>query len=269
MNSLTEAVQSQNFSQDEGLPVVDELEGARTIAFVGDKGQLTVDTRRVLVALLLGPSVDARRQTKLWPILLRNEAILRSRLHDLFLDLVVDHDQQVAFTRQVVAEEVNTPILLRKMPLTFLESALLLFLRQRLTVADAQGERGVVSLQEMQEHLSVFERDDNADEARFKRQTQLAVEKLRKLSLIRLLLGGGDKRFEVAPTLKLLFPAEEIQALTRTYAGLATKPADNTLEDILEDISGGTRDEDLAPLALAPSAGDTLDPDPTLDEDDL
>ena len=246
MNSLTDqAVQLQNFSQDDGPSEVDQLEGARTIAFVGDKGQLTLEARRVLVALLLGPSVDARRQTKLWPVLLRNESVLRSRLHELFMDLVVDHDQQVAFTRQVVTEEVNAPILLRKMALTFLESALLLFLRQRLTVADAQGERGVVSLQEMQEHLSVFERDDNADEARFRRQALLAVEKLRKLSLIRLLLGGGDKRFEVAPTLKLLFPAEEIQALTRTYAGLADKPADDTPADAAPDDDSTLDEDDL------------------------
>lgn len=254
MNSLTDqAVHSQNFSHDDDGPTeVDQLEGARTIAFVGDKGQLTLEARRVLVALLLGPSVDARRQTKLWPVLLRNESVLRSRLHELFMDLVVDHDQQVAFTRQVVTEEVNTPILLRKMALTFLESALLLFLRQRLTVADAQGERGVVSLQEMQEHLSVFERDDNADEARFRRQALLAVEKLRKLSLIRLLLGGGDKRFEVAPTLKLLFPAEEIQALTRTYAGLAAQPGDPVPESAIDS-----------------SADDLSESDATLDEDDL
>ena len=257
MNSLTDqAVTSQNFSQGDEPTEVDQLEGARTIAFVGDKGQLTLEARRVLVALLLGPSVDARRQTKLWPVLLRNESILRSRLHELFLDLVVDHDQQVAFTRQVVTEEVSTPSLLRKMALTFLESALLLFLRQRLTVADAQGERGVVSLQEMQEHLSVFERDDNADEARFRRQALLAVEKLRKLSLIRLLLGGGDKRFEVAPTLKLLFPAEEIQALTRTYAGLAAQPGDPAAESAIDSPAGDLSETET-------------ETDATLDEDDL
>src|SRR5262245_26136132 len=30
--------------------------------FTGDTGQLSIETRRVLVQLLLGPSVDARRQ---------------------------------------------------------------------------------------------------------------------------------------------------------------------------------------------------------------
>lgn len=226
-NSLTDG-------QEQDVPDVD---GSRTVAFAGDHGQLTLDTRRILVQLLLGPSVDAKRQNKLWPILLRDEAILRSRLHDLFLDLVVDHDQQVAFTRQVVAEDISAPILLRKSNLTFLESALLLFLRQRLTQADAQGDRAVVSHQEMLEHLNVFERDKNADHAKFERQTLNAVDKAKKLSLIRQ-LSSADKRFEVAPTLKLLFPAEEIQALTRTY------------EDVLEGRSGQSIGDD-APLLQA------------------
>lgn len=189
-------------------------------AFSGDTGRLPVESRRVLVQLLLGPSLDVRRQSKLWTVLLRDEETIRSRLHELFLDLVVDREQQVAFTRQVASEYLDIPILLRKAPLTFLESALLLFLRSRLTQADAQGERAVVSLQEMLEHLSVFEHAKNPDRARFERQMTNAVEKAKKLSLLQR-IRGGDERYEVSPTLKLLFSAEEIQALTRTYAALA------------------------------------------------
>lgn len=192
---------------------------SKTYLFSGDKGELPLEARRLLVLLLLGPSVDARRQTRLWPVLLTYEPVLRSRLHDLFLELVVDHEQQVAFTRQVFAEDLDAPILLRKANLSFLETALLLFLRARLTHADAQGERAVVSLQEMLEHLQVFERAGNTDRAKFEKQMGTAVEKAKKLNLVRA-LAGGDKRFEVAPTLKLLFTAEEIQALSRAYVNL-------------------------------------------------
>lgn len=213
-------------SQNEALPGAGAESGnadaqiSGAVAFAGDQGQLRIETRRVLVQLLLGPSVDARRQSRLWPVLLRDQAILRSRLHEMFLELVVDAEQQVAFTRQVVAEDIDAPILLRKANLTFLESALILFLRHRLTQADTAGERAVVSLDEMLEHLSVFERTSNADRARFEKQKANAVEKAKKLSLVRS-LPGAEKRFEVAPTLKLLFPAEAIQELTRTYQALA------------------------------------------------
>ena len=53
-------------------------------------------------------------------------------------------------------------------------TALLLYLRQRLTQADAQGERAVVALAEMEEYLRVFERTDSVDRARYD-PTRLAV----------------------------------------------------------------------------------------------
>ena len=231
-----------NSSTETEERLIDADEGAGNAPFAGDTGQLPLLTRRVLVQLLLGPSIDATRQRRLWPILVRDQVVLRSRLHELFLELVIDHEQQVAFTRQVVAEDIDAPILLRKSNLTFLETVLVLFLRQRLTEAEAQGERAVVSAEEMQEHLGVFERTANPDQARFGRQILSAIEKAKRLSLLRALT-GAEKRFEVSPTLKLLFSAEQIQALSRTYLELlarvqagddiASSAADVDEEDLL------------------------------------
>lgn len=208
------------------------------LTFPGDRGELPLDTRRAIVQLLLGPAIDGRRQTKLWPVLLRDETVVRARLHELFLDLVIDHEQRVAFTRQVVADDIDAPILLRKATLTFFESVLLLFLRQRLTQADTRGERAVVSRQEMLEHLAVFEREQNVDRARFEKHMHNAIEKAKKLNLIQKLRGAED-RFEVSPTLKLLFPAEEIQALTRTYENLSLEGPHGSVESPPESDSIG------------------------------
>jgi hypothetical protein len=199
-------------------PASDEL-----VLFQGDTGKLPARTRDVFVQLLNGPSVDGRRQSKLWAVLLRDQDILRSRLHDLYLELVVDADQQVAFARQVGGDDNDFPVLLRRAQLSFIETALLLFMRQRLTVADAQGERAVLSQSEMLEHLGVFERSANVDHAKFERQKQGAVEKAKKLSVLQKIRGSED-RYEVSPTLKLLFKAEEIQALARTYAAMSEAP---------------------------------------------
>ena len=223
-----------NYTTDDGLQSeVIEPQGDDTVmedsnanvvtdeaTFPGDSGHLALETRRVLVQLLLGPAVDGRRQNKLWPVLLRDECVVRERLHELFLELVIDHDQKVAFTRQVSADDVEIPVLLRRANLTYLESVLVLFLRQKLTQADTQGDRAVVSWSELLEHLSVYEKDDNVDHARFSKQRASAIEKAKKLNLLQK-IRGAEERFEVSPTLKLLFPAEEIQALTRTYAELA------------------------------------------------
>lgn len=215
MSSLTD----DDVEPDAG-PATAGVEAPESATFPGDRGELRLDTRRVLVQLLQGPAVDGHRQTKLWPILLRDESVLRIRLHELFLELVVDHDQKVAFTRQVVEESIDAPVLLRKATLTFLQSALILYLRQRLTQAEAEGERAVVARSEMLEHLRVYERDRNVDHARFEQQMDKAVEKAKELSLLHKLRGAED-RFEVSPTLKLLFPAEEIIALANTYRAIA------------------------------------------------
>jgi hypothetical protein len=72
--------------------------------FEGDTGTLPVPARRVLVRLLQGPSLDARRHEKLWNLLKRHEEVLRSRLYDLFLELVLDNQSRVAFYPPVNTE---------------------------------------------------------------------------------------------------------------------------------------------------------------------
>lgn len=223
-NHDVDDVRSMSESHDASLVA---LQATRQQTFDGDCGVLPPDTRRVLVQLLAGPLVDGRRHSKAWEVVLRDESVLRSRLHELYLELVLDRDQQVAFLRQVSREDVDIPILLRRNTLSFIETALLLFLRLRLTQAEAQGERAALDLREMLEYLKTFERSDNVDQSRFSKQCDAAVEKSKKLGLVRK-LANTDERFEVSPALKLLFPAEEIEQLTKAYlaaAGLQNAPA--------------------------------------------
>lgn len=208
------------------LPERDELhpveppESDAEALFAGDAGRLAFDTRRALVQLLSGPYVDARRHSKLWPVLVRDEEALRSRLSELFLDLVIDHDQQVAFTRQADVGDLEAPVLLRRMQLTFMDSVLLLYLRLQLTQADAHGERATVDTEQILQSLTVYEHAANTDHAGFNKRIQAAIEKMKKNNILQK-LRGSENRFEVSPTLKLLFSAEEVQALTRAYEALA------------------------------------------------
>lgn len=188
--------------------------------YQGDCGLLLLETRRALVQLLLGPALDARRHARLWPVLIRHEAVLRSRLADLFLVLVIDVDQKVAFTRQAEVGELEAPILLRRAPLTFVDSVILLLLRQRLTQADVRGERAVVETFEIMEQLTPYERAANTDHAGFQKRIRASVEKMKDHSILQKIRGSED-RYEISPTLKLLFSAEHIAELTRQYRELA------------------------------------------------
>jgi hypothetical protein len=198
----------------------DAQQASANTLFMGDSGELALDTRRALVQLLAGPSLDGRRHPKLWPILIRDEALIRRRLAELFLDLVIDRDVQVAFTRQADTGDLEVPILLRRAQLTFIDSILLLHLRQRLTQADAQGDRAVVSAEEITEFLALYERASNTDRAGFVKRVHASIEKIKKHSILQKIRSSED-RFEISPTLKLLFSTEEIQALTHLYQRMA------------------------------------------------
>ncbi len=219
-----------SLTESENVEPVPFEEDESEVLFAGDTGQLALDTRRALVQLLLGPSLDGRRHSKLWPVLARDEAVLRSRLSELFLDLVVDRDQQVAFTRQAQTGDLEAPVLLRRSPLTLIDSVLLIFLRRRLTQADAHGERATVDTDEIAEHLVVYERAANTDHAGFNKKVQASVEKMKKNNVLQK-IRGSENRFEVSPTLRLLFSAEEIQGLTHQYQAMASGAGDMVAAD--------------------------------------
>lgn len=207
--------------------------------YQGDSGDLALDTRRVLVQLLAGPALDGRRHSRLWPILIRDEALVRSRLCELFLHLVIDRDVRVAFTRQAETGDLEVPRLLRRANLTLLDSILLLHLRQRLTQAEAHGERAVISSDEIAEFLGVYEQAGNTDRALFEKRLHASIEKIKKHSILRK-IRASDNRFEISPTLKLLFSAEEIQALTRVYRDRQSPHAASVPED--EQLSAEDRE---------------------------
>ncbi|BAX64001.1 DUF4194 domain-containing protein [Burkholderia stabilis] len=189
--------------------------GQEKALFEGDSSTLPYDVRRAYALLLRGPSID-ERHSKLWPVLIDHELRLRQLLHAAFLDLVIDREQKIAFARPVDAPELDVPQLLREVRLTFVDSALVLFLRMELTLAEAEGRRATVSRSEMVDHLKAYEASDNVDRARFSRQVEAAIEKAKKYNFLRLIRNSGD-RFEVSPALKLVFSHEQISELSRTY----------------------------------------------------
>lgn len=212
---------------DEDIADATAAEGAppSTALFMNDSGELALDTRRALVQLLSGPSLDGRRHAKLWPVLLRDEVALRKRLSELFLELVIDRDMQVAFTRQADTGDLEVPLLLRRAQLTFIDSVLVLYLRQRLTHAEAHSERAVVSTDEIVDNLTLYERAASTDRAGFTKRVHASVEKVKKHNILQK-IRASDDRYEISPTLKLLFSAEDIQTLTALYQRMAAGEAD-------------------------------------------
>ena len=211
--------------------------------YPGDTGEMPADARRVLSSLMRGPTLDGERQSKLWPVLLREEARIRSRLHDMFLSLVLDREQQIAFVQQADVAELDAPTLLRKSTLTFRETALLLHLRAELVVADAQGDRCVVEREHLIEHLRAYRSADERDEVKFDDRSDATIERMVTRHGILRKLKGSDTRLEVSQALRILFGVEEIETLTKTYASLRAgdalpvAAANENQDEIVEDTT--------------------------------
>lgn len=196
--------------------------------YAGDCGALPLDTRQALCKLLSGPYLEV--DSPHWPALLRDEGTIRARLADLFLELVIDRERKVAFSRQADTGELDTPILQRTSTLSFLDSVMVLNLRQRLVDADGLDQRAVVEQDALLEDMELFASAGDAVATR--KRIGASIEKLKKANLLQP-IRGTEGRYEIAPVLRLLFTAEDVQALSARYRALAAgeSVADTEEED--------------------------------------
>lgn len=185
----------------------------------GDAGTLSFESRRALARLLTGPLVQANRQPEIWAALLSDETMLRSRLADVFLELVVDHDAGISFTRQVdTAGHVQVPAVLRTETLTHMDTVVLLQLRTELTVAQP-GERVIVDQHDVAEQVDVFRSVIDSDQSRFARKFDASWKRIHKTySLLHATETEG--RFEVSPVLRHLFDTEVVAGIRDEYLAM-------------------------------------------------
>jgi hypothetical protein len=115
--------------------------------------------------------------------------------------------------------------------LTFIDSIVLLKLRERLAHAEAHGERAVVEGPEMVDELAVFEPAGGTDHAGFAKKVRASIEKYKDRSILQKIRAEED-RYEVSPTLKLLFSADRIEILLNLYKQMTEKKGTGSDMDI-------------------------------------
>lgn len=193
-------------------PAADTDDGARL--WPGDHGTVPAPARRALARLVRGPYLDAEPDPDTWRALLTHEDIVRERLADQYLDLVIDAEAQVAFVRDVPVRDA--PQVVRKVTLTFLDTALLLHLRALLL--DSAGGRVAISRDEAADRLAAYRRRGGGSPMDFTRQLDATWARLVDSGMLEPL--GGD-RCLVSPVLRTVLGADEVAALSAEYARLA------------------------------------------------
>lgn len=196
-------------------------EEARVELWPGDPGTLALDVRRVLVALLRGPYLSHQHDPVLWSTLLAHEPIVRRRLGDLLLELAIDADSEVAFSRNLTPDpdfDRPVPSVLRTAPLSFIDSALLLHLRHLLLQGAAQQERVVVGREEIDAHMRAYAPSTGNDEATFTKRLTASVKRMWDWSI--LLRTDTEDRWEVSSILALILTPDVIGGIEAEYERL-------------------------------------------------
>jgi hypothetical protein len=249
------------FSGPEDASGEPERDESTFALFEGDEGRLDEPQRRALVALLRHPYVSARTHADEWRAVLDAEHQLRSRLNDLFLELHVDRDREVAFKRQARSESTRRgfPTLLRDAPYTREETIVLVYLRMRLRADARPGpDQVVVDRAEILGHVSGFRPATATDRTRDEARVAKAVE---RLVTARVLLKTSDPdRFRIASVIEVLLPLERLVELDRWLT--STTALRNATTD------GGAATDGGDPSLLADLTDPDAETDPETDADD-
>lgn len=190
--------------------------------WAGDTGTLSYHSRRALVQLLKGPMVRSENHPQVWKAITSDEEVLRANLHNVFLDLVVDEEAEVAFTRAAAGgQDVSVdgrlepmPKVLRTESLSHVDTLIILHLRQELALA-APGERVIIDRAELRDQVLLYRVDAETDEAKLAKRYEASFKRMVDYSLVT--ITETDGRYEVSPALRQIFDAATVEGVRAEY----------------------------------------------------
>jgi hypothetical protein len=181
--------------------------------FAGDAGTLDADVRRVLVQLLRRKFLLAEKNSAQWRTLLENQQIIESRMHDLFVRLVVDHDRGVAYKQQVRSVELDVPILLKDDPYNRAETLVLVHLRTVFQRERGTGETSArVDIEELEQTVLTYFDPHDHNLARRQQEVRGAVQRLVTEGLLAEESAG---RYQITPLVEVVLSTDKLAELNQ------------------------------------------------------
>ncbi len=179
--------------------------------FAGDTGTLDDEVRRVVVQLLRNRLLSAEKNASQWRVLLANFDLIQSRLHDLFIRLVVDSERGIAYKQQVRSGELEVPILLKDDPYTRAETLVLVHLRTIYHREQGAGEQSArVDAAEIEESVLTYFGADDHNQAVLQNEIRTAITRLTKEGLLKL---ESEGRYRIMPLVEIVLSAGKLAEL--------------------------------------------------------
>lgn len=223
-------------------PMEDDVEAL----FAGDTGVLPYAARRALALVLQRRYVSAAAHPAEWKALLAHQNVLTSRCHDLFVELVVDRDYEIAYKRQVREDGLSVPVLLKDEPYKRVETLLMLLARNRFRQEQGAGQRtALLDAEELVDYAAGFLAQDETNLAARRREIDNAIATLVREHVLTEVAAG---RYRVEPVVEILLPVERLRELTAWLrdGGDGTRGEDDARDgdDARGEDDGETVDED-------------------------
>lgn len=178
--------------------------------FPGDRGTLDPEVRRVLVHVLQRRFLSADNRAE-WALLLEHQQLIESRMHDLYLRLVVDLGRGVAYKQQVRSDEFEVPILLKDAPYNRTETLVLVHLRTVFQRESAAGEPAPrIDIEDIEQTVLSYLTDADGSTARQQKAIRAALERLDREGVIDEETLG---RYRISPLVEVVLSAEKLAEL--------------------------------------------------------
>lgn len=212
----------------------DDEEGSSQALFPGDDGDLSLLERRALVALLKNQFLTSADNPTEWRTIREDTLTFKRLLNNMFLDLEINLQYEVAYKRQAASESGGKefPTLLRDIAWGREDTILLAFLRHRYQSERAAGHDTVtVDRDDMVAHVASYRPATATNRSGDESRANNAVDNLIKAKV--LARTNDTSRLRVSPVLPVLLPLPKLQALLewlQTSNGTDTVTADTAID---------------------------------------
>lgn len=220
-------------TNDSGTSFVESrpMEDDEPAIFAGDTGTLPHEARKALTLVMARRYISAADHPSEWKALLTHQQILESRCHDMFIDLIVDRDFELAYKRQVREDGLSHAVLLRDEPYKRVETLLMLFVRTQFRQEHGAGQQAAyVDTEEIVDYALGFLAHDETNLAARRREIDNAIATLAREHVIDEVATG---RYRILPVVEVLLPVDRLKELTRWLRD--GPPGSVPVEDIEED----------------------------------
>ncbi|MBC2595941.1 DUF4194 domain-containing protein [Ruficoccus amylovorans] len=209
----------------------------------------------VIVRLVSGPLYQ--EETDLWNRLRIESEAVRRHYALMGLEVVIDEDAGYAYLRQAETDEEDdtsgtTPLprLLRRTPLGFHPTLLMVLLRERLLRHDqsAEGEANLyLDAAQLADLLRPYYHA-STDEKKTETQISRAIGRLQEIGILRPLPDRSETIYRVEPILRTKLPIQELEAIRdRLRAYVEDDPADSEAPDTPDDSDEVSQPEQSEP----------------------